>query len=71
VADDLCQQCRHAFDPHVMVATTGEAADGGVMLCPVPGCECYGTWGLDGGPTARIPDRFEVAALREQVQHRA
>jgi hypothetical protein len=69
--DKVCEQCGHPFDPHALIATTGEPRDGGVMLCPIPGCECYATWGLDGGPATHVPDRAEVAALREQVQRPA
>ncbi len=68
VAGELCGQCGHPFDPHAVIATTGEPTDGGIMLCPVVGCECYATWGMNGGPAKWIPDRAEVAALRESVQ---
>ena len=68
VAEDLCQQCGHAFDPHAVISTTGEASDGGIILCPVAGCGCYATWGLNGSPAKRIPDLLEVEAIRERVQ---
>lgn len=67
--DQTCQQCGHAFDPHAMIATTGDAADGGIMLCPVLDCECFGTWGLNNGPAKVIPDRADIAELRERIQH--
>ncbi|MFC7245380.1 hypothetical protein ACFQO7_23135 [Catellatospora aurea] len=38
------------------------------MLCPVPGCECFSTWGMEGMPTVRVPDRFEIASIREKIQ---
>ncbi|HTJ39507.1 MAG TPA: hypothetical protein VL738_40285 [Dactylosporangium sp.] len=63
-----CEQCKHPFDPHALIATTGNAQDGGIMLCPVPGCECYATWGVSDGPAKHVPDRFDVAALRERLQ---
>jgi hypothetical protein len=69
-ADDPCKQCGHPFDPHAVIATTGDASDGGIILSPVLGCECYATWGFDGGPAKRIPDRFEVKAIRERIQRR-
>jgi hypothetical protein len=38
------------------------------MLCPVTGCECFATWGLNGGQARHVPDRAEIAVLREQIQ---
>jgi hypothetical protein len=67
--DSACGQCGHAFDPHVIVATTGDQADGGIMLCPVAECECFATWGLNDGPVTFVPDRAEIAALRERFQY--
>jgi hypothetical protein len=69
--DESCRQCGHPFDPHAVISTTGDPADGGIVLCPLPGCECYATWGLDGGPARVIPDRVEVELLRERIQSEA
>ena len=69
-AVESCRQCGHPFDPHAVIATTGEASDGGIILCPVLGCECYATWGLGGGSAKRILDRFEVEVIRERVQRK-
>jgi hypothetical protein len=69
VDEESCMQCGHPFDPHAMIATSGVPADGGIMLCPVVDCECFATWGLDNGPAKVVPDRFEVAAIRERIQH--
>ena len=69
-----CGQCQHAFDIHALIATTGSPLDGGIILCPIQGCECYATWGcaLTGNkkspPPDRVPDRFEIANLREHLQ---
>jgi hypothetical protein len=46
VTDDLCSQCGHLNDPHLMVATTGDPLDGGARLCPEEGCECFATWNV-------------------------
>jgi hypothetical protein len=67
--EEMCPQCGHASDPHALIATTGDPSDGGIMLCPVVGCECFATWGIDGGPAKLVPDRAAIAALREQTQH--
>jgi hypothetical protein len=66
--DDVCDLCGHAYDPHHVVATTGAPADGGIILCPVPGCPCFRTWGFNGAPTVRVPDEAEVAELRQRLQ---
>lgn len=65
---ELCAQCGHEFDPHVLVTTSEDAVDGGVMLCPVPGCLCWATWGYQKNPTKRVPDEAEIAALRADIQ---
>lgn len=72
VGDD-CSQCSHPFSPHHLIATTGDPLEGGIILCPEAGCECFSTWGasFDGQKSAkpkRIPDRFETAQLREIIQ---
>jgi hypothetical protein len=69
VDDRMCEQCGHASDPHVLIATTGDPSDGGIMLCPFVYCECFATWGVNGGPAKLVPDRAEIAALREQTQY--
>jgi hypothetical protein len=38
------------------------------MLCPVPGCRCYSTWGMGDEPPVRVPDEAETEALRSDVQ---
>jgi hypothetical protein len=66
---DLCDQCAHLFDPHSLVATTGDPMDGGIMLCPEPGCVCYSTWSMKPKtPPKLVPDRFQIEAIREQIQ---
>lgn len=66
---DVCQQCQHAFDPHVLVTTTGDPLDGGIILCPVPRCRCFGTWGTQAGrASVEVPDEVEVEVIRASVQ---
>jgi hypothetical protein len=67
---EFCEPCGHLFDPHVLIATTGEPADGGVMFCPVEGCECVATWGMEGGPAKYVPSPEEIASLRMWVQRK-
>jgi hypothetical protein len=64
-----CQQCGDLFDPHVMVPTSEDPRDGGIILCPVKGCQCYATWDAGSGrPEVRIPSNHEITKLRENVQ---
>ena len=66
--EDLCSTCGHKFDPHILVGTTGDPQDGGIIVCNLDGCQCYSTWGLEGKKPVRIPDRFELERIREQVR---
>ncbi|GEM_PF-6038547 len=53
---DLCEHCGHANGPHILSATLyaivqceggpKEIPAGGHTYCPVPGCECHGTWSI-------------------------
>ena len=39
-----CKQCKHPFDPHIVVAyDTNDFSKGGEMRCPVEGCTCFNT----------------------------
>jgi hypothetical protein len=69
VTSEQCQQCGHPFDPHAIIATTGEHLDGGIVLCPEPGCECFMTWGENGMPPVHVPGPEEIAQLRRTVQY--
>lgn len=79
IGDD-CQQCGHPFDPHSLVCV-GEPQDGGFIVCQVMGCECYSTWGVGcwdnengehvvGPKPTNLPDRFEIAGIRENLQRK-
>ena len=61
---ERCWLCGHPYPPHSLIATTTEPTEGGIILCPVPGCDCLSTW----GPVQKIPADAEVAALREELQ---
>lgn len=64
-----CEQCGHPFDPHVVIATMGDAPEaGGIVLCPRPGCLCYSTWGVNGAEPLVVPSPEEVVLLRAEVQ---
>lgn len=71
---DLCQQCAHLYEPHSLVAVTGNPMDGGIILCPEPGCVCYSTWSVPEAVGGRgkqdipTPDRFELERIREVIQ---
>ena len=67
-----CPRCDHPSDPHLLVATTGDALAGGVIICPLRGCDCYATWAVPqaGGSYEKltIPNALELAELRERLQ---
>lgn len=64
--------CEHDFDAHLMVVTGATPADGGVMICPVKGCECYATWSApqlgSTRKTIAIPSEDQMRQLRERLQ---
>ena len=67
--DGMCSQCDDNMDKHVLINTTGDPMDGGFMLCPVVGCQCFSTWGVgEDSSVPSTPDPAEVAALRERIQ---
>lgn len=68
MSDDLCMRCPHLFDPHAVIATTGDPLEGGVIVCPEPGCLCYATWGINGAEPVLIPDEQHLAVIRAEVQ---
>lgn len=71
VIHEPCPQCADDFDNHCVIMTTEQPpVIGGVVLCPVPGCECFSTWSKDGTHEKDIlvppPDQLEQ--LRHAVQ---
>jgi hypothetical protein len=41
-ADGNCKQCRHPFNPHMVIAyDTSDFSKGGEIRCPVAGCSCF------------------------------
>lgn len=51
---DACPHCPHSFDAHKIIAP-GDPLQGGLTMCPVWHCTCWGTWDVrgqhrDGGP---------------------
>jgi hypothetical protein len=64
---DTCPQCGHAFDPHTLLAVDPRL--GGIVLCPVKGCQCYSTFSVNEHAASALPDRWEVEALRERLQN--
>lgn len=71
----MCEQCGDPFDPHALLTTSddGDPMKGGIMLCPVPGCQCFSTWSPrfseeDEKVMPFVPDRARIEELRELVQ---
>lgn len=68
---DECLHCEHPFGEHSMLNFTGNPTDGGISLCPSPGCQCYTTWSLHGVPSkvpVNLPTQSEIAVLRRELQ---
>lgn len=68
-ADETCPRCPHLFEPHIVVATTGDPMQGGVIICQVKNCGCFATWGADGKPTEFVPNPEQVDLIRDDLQH--
>lgn len=50
-ADGNCKQCRHAFNPHIVVAyDTNDLSKGGEIRCPEAGCSCFHSLDFDFRP---------------------
>src|SRR5262245_25730164 len=43
---ELCQQCGHPWDDHLLKGY-GDPPTDGWMECPVEGCQCRMTWSVD------------------------
>jgi len=66
---ERCSACPHPFDPHVLVAVGNDPLDGGLLVCPEPGCLCVCTWGVNGAAGAGRPLRPDQRdAVRRHVQ---
>ena len=77
MTNERSPDCTHDFDGHLVIATTGDPMDGGIIICQVKGCMFFSTWApgwhnSDGTDTKldakRVPDLFELAELRHQLQ---
>lgn len=55
-----------------MIATGRDPSQGGIMLCPVKGCQCFGTWSVpqlgSNEEDVHVPDEATVKALRNRLQ---
>ncbi len=44
----LCKQCRHPFNPHLIIAfDSDDLSKGGFIKCQVENCDCYTTLNFD------------------------
>lgn len=71
VAVEACGQCGDNFDNHAVIVTTEQPPIiGGIVLCPVPGCDCFSTWSRDGvhAEQIEVPSEEGLAQLRQAVQ---
>jgi hypothetical protein len=67
---DPCEECGHVWGQHDLIATKGDPNEGGIILCPDPGCRCYQTWSVDGKPKSSVyqPPTDEVDLIRADIQ---
>jgi hypothetical protein len=69
---DICPPCGHPVDPHAVIVTGADYSQGGIMLCPEPGCPCLLTWSTPdsgvSGDAVRMPSPARVQALRDRLQ---
>lgn len=63
-----CPICDDPYNEHVLIATGENPADGGILLCPRVGCQCFATWGINDLPPLTVPEDDEVADLRAKIQ---
>lgn len=70
MSDAECVRCQHPWNPHAMIAFSGNPADGGIALCPVKGCQCLivWRWAAYGRPPPNLPPSEVIARLREELQ---
>lgn len=66
-AGDDCTQCSHPFALHSVISPGHNPLEGGMVLCPVQGCPCYATWGVNGGPAPKVSPE-DVVRYRTAVQ---
>lgn len=67
---DCPHGCGHKWGSHDLVATGLDVTDGGVTICPHPGCLCYSTWSTEGKgrESVREPSPAELAEIRADCQ---
>lgn len=63
-----CNQCGHRIGDHSVVGLSGPIIRGGVILCPVKGCECQRVWGDDDPPSLETLTAETVAEVRDRLQ---
>lgn len=69
-AGEPCPQCGHPFDDHPMAAIFDDVMDGGIIVCPVIGCQCVSTWGVKGRMKPAMPPQHVIDQVRAQLQDR-
>jgi hypothetical protein len=61
-----CERCGHPSGKHVFHAEMPYPSEGWVT-CPVPGCDCYGTWSLDPESRAAM-DKYCAEHFAQQAK---
>lgn len=63
-----CRECMHPLDPHAVFMWPPASTPGGIMLCPVPGCQCCQSWAAPGCEVPEPPDDQTIARWRRRIQ---
>ena len=66
----LCQQCGHVEGDHIMHPAQMPFPTDGWVTCPVPACDCYGTWTVDEESRPHL-ERRRAEALQDEAESRA
>jgi len=73
--EDPCTICTHTLGPHVFFATDDAPSEdapsaGGLLICPLRGCNCVVLWGTATQPDAFVPSADSIARTRQFIQAR-
>lgn len=66
--ESICVQCDHLLGPHVTVTLKKDPTYGGLILCPLAGCQCVTPWAPEGHQPPPLPDLGTLLGIWQTVQ---
>ena len=66
--DRPCQLCNHSMDAHVLLLVRETPAPMGLIVCPVPECDCGSTWRAGAGRSTAAEIAQTRALVRQTLQ---